>query len=194
MPNADEQDDELLVGDLVDDPVVPDAQRLPVGVAAQLLEVGIRPPRIHAERCQNPQYGQRGRLCGMVRSCRTARSPQRNAYFTRRLCPPRRSRLPPRTCYASAARPPHRRTVKSICAERPWLMPRSTYAPRSGHDLWRHDGRERLGESRDRIFVGRGPELIGDCRVQDKLTVDGPSRRGYEGSGAATQAAEFPGE
>ena len=99
MADADDQDDELLVGDLVDDPVVADAQPVPVGVAGELLDIGVRSPRIL------PQGGSARRMvsaavCGMVRSWRTARSRQRNAYFTRRSdrCLPRRSRLPPRTC------------------------------------------------------------------------------------------------
>jgi hypothetical protein len=33
VTDTDDQDDELLVGDLVDDPVVTDAQAVPVGVA-----------------------------------------------------------------------------------------------------------------------------------------------------------------
>ena len=50
MTDTDDQDDELLVGDLVNDPVVADAQPVPVGVTGQLLDVGVLPPRIFSER------------------------------------------------------------------------------------------------------------------------------------------------
>src|ERR1700736_4027566 len=62
MADAHDQDDELLVGDLVDDPVVADAEPVPVGVAGQLLDVGVLPPRIVSKRREGPQDGQRRRL------------------------------------------------------------------------------------------------------------------------------------
>jgi hypothetical protein len=55
-------DDELLAGDLVDDPVVADAQPVPVRVADELLDVGVRSPRIVPQGCKRPQDGERRRL------------------------------------------------------------------------------------------------------------------------------------
>ena len=46
MPNSHGQDDELLVHDLVEDPVVPDAQPVTVFVAGELLHVGIEASRV----------------------------------------------------------------------------------------------------------------------------------------------------
>jgi hypothetical protein len=46
MPYSDDQDDEPPVHDLVDDPVVPDAQPVTVFVAGELLHVGIEASRI----------------------------------------------------------------------------------------------------------------------------------------------------
>jgi len=62
VADADDQDDELLIGDLVDDPVVTHAQPVPVGVPGQLLDVGVRPPRIVSERRERAQDGHRRRL------------------------------------------------------------------------------------------------------------------------------------
>jgi len=46
MPYPHDQDDELSIDDLVDDPVVPDAQPITVFVADELLHVGIGVARI----------------------------------------------------------------------------------------------------------------------------------------------------
>jgi hypothetical protein len=46
MPNSHDQDDELPVHDLVEDPVVSDAQPVTVFVAGELLHVGIEASRV----------------------------------------------------------------------------------------------------------------------------------------------------
>jgi RNA polymerase sigma factor (sigma-70 family) len=46
MPYSHDQDDELPVDDLVEDPVVPDAQPVTVFVAGELLHVGIEAPGV----------------------------------------------------------------------------------------------------------------------------------------------------
>jgi hypothetical protein len=58
VADADVKDDELLAGDLVDDPVVADAQPVPVRAADELLDVGVRSPRIVPQGCKRPQDGE----------------------------------------------------------------------------------------------------------------------------------------
>ncbi len=57
-----DQDDELLVHDFVDDPVIANAQPVAVFVPGELLDVGVRAAWIVAERGQRPQDRQRGWL------------------------------------------------------------------------------------------------------------------------------------
>jgi hypothetical protein len=64
MADTDDQDDELPVHDLVDDPIVPDPQPVPVLVACELLDVGVRAVWVVPQWCQRPQ----DRECGWLRN------------------------------------------------------------------------------------------------------------------------------
>lgn len=59
MAYTHDQDDELAVHDLVDDPVVPDAQTVAVFVPGKPLHVGVGAAWVVAQRCQCPQDRQR---------------------------------------------------------------------------------------------------------------------------------------
>jgi predicted ABC-type transport system involved in lysophospholipase L1 biosynthesis ATPase subunit len=62
MPDADHENDQLVVADLVDDPVVADPQPVPIRVAGELLDVGVGPARIVPEPRQRVQDRERGGL------------------------------------------------------------------------------------------------------------------------------------
>jgi hypothetical protein len=51
MAHSHHEDDKLSVHDVVDDPVIPDAQPITVFVAGELLNIGIHTARIVSERC-----------------------------------------------------------------------------------------------------------------------------------------------
>ena len=65
VTDADDQDDELLVHDLVDDLVPADAQPVPIGVPGQFLDVGVLPPRIVPEGRKSRRMVSAA-VCGMV--------------------------------------------------------------------------------------------------------------------------------
>src|SRR5439155_12729855 len=50
VADADDQDDELGVGDLVDNPVIADTEPVAVAVAGHFLDVGVWPSRVVSER------------------------------------------------------------------------------------------------------------------------------------------------
>ncbi len=65
---------------------------------------------------------------------------------------------------------------------------------RSWRNLRRHGRRVLLGESRNRIVLDRGPELIVERHVRYDLAAYGPRGRGHEGRRIGGQAAELPDE